>query len=78
VSAQALYVVHVTDRVHPQLSGRRPADYASPPQPHADALELVALLLGAHQRPAGSATHWTRPIAGGKRTITLAPAQHVG
>ena len=68
-------IVQVRDTINHDLAGHRGCRYTSPPQPVADALALVALLL---DRPATPAEHgqrtWTRPVAGGRRTITLLPA----
>jgi hypothetical protein len=75
MTAEALYIVCVHDAIDGELAGHRGCAYSSPPQPHADALALVALLLGAHVRAAYAApAKWTRSVAGGRRTITLAPA----
>jgi hypothetical protein len=46
-------------------------EYQSPPQPHAEALALVRLLLGGD--PQDGEVSWRCPIAGGQRTITLEP-----
>lgn len=75
MTGEALYVVRVLDAINGELAGHRGCAYCSPPQPHADALALVALLLGSPVRaaPATPAT-WTRSVAGGRRTITLSPA----
>jgi hypothetical protein len=73
---EPLYVVRVHDRVDAEIAGHRGASYASPPQPRDDALALIALLVGATTAANGAAV-WTRAIAGGQRTITLAPAANV-
>jgi hypothetical protein len=75
MTAESLYVVCVHDAINDELAGHRGCAYRSPPQPHADALALVTLLLGSRARaaPAAPAT-WTRSVAGGRRTITLGPA----
>jgi hypothetical protein len=78
MTAEALYVVIVRDRVDERLAGHGCRSYASPPQPREHALALVGVLLAGAARPANGACEWTRPIAGGQRTITLAPARHVG
>ena len=69
-----LVVVHVTDAVNPTLAGREGASYQSPPQAREDALRLVRLLLGCNEAPNAGRPRWTRPIAGGQRTVTLTPA----
>ena len=75
MTAESLYVVCVHDAINEELAGHRGCEYHSPPQPDADALALVALLLGSRAcaAPAAPAT-WTRSVAGGRRTITLSPA----
>ena len=73
--ASALFVVSVRDAVNPALAGYHGGHYTSPPQPRDQALALVTLLLG---RPPADVTDaertWTASLAGGRRTITLAPA----
>jgi hypothetical protein len=70
-----LFVVHVRDDINATLAGHGGREYASPPQPRHSALALVALLLGSPTSdPTASETTWTRSLAGGRRTVTLAPA----
>ena len=69
-----LVVVHVRDAINPTLAGREDASYQSPPQAREDALKLVGLLLGCNEAPNAGKPRWTRPIAGGQRTVTLTPA----
>jgi hypothetical protein len=70
-----LFVVHVRDEINTALAGHGGGQYASPPQPRPDALALVALLLGSPTSPAtANEMTWTRSLAGGRRTITLASA----
>jgi hypothetical protein len=75
IAVDVLYVVSVRDTVNPVLAGHDGTRYTSPPQPRDQALALVALLLG---RPTGEITGaeqtWTASLAGGRRTITIAPA----
>ena len=75
IAVDVLYVVSVRDTVNPVLAGHDGTRYTSPPQPRDQALALVALLLG---RPPGEMTgaeqSWTAPLAGGRRTITIASA----
>jgi hypothetical protein len=65
-------VVRVRDQVDRTLVGHDGREYTSPPHERADALTLIALLLG---RPTQSDGHevssWTCAVAGGQRTITL-------
>jgi hypothetical protein len=69
-----LFVVSVRDTVNPVLAGHDGGRYTSPPQPRDQALALVQMLLG---RPTGEITGaeqtWTASLAGGRRTITIAP-----
>ena len=58
----------------PRSPASADASYESPPQPREDALNLVGLLLGRIEQPQSSELRWTCPIAGGQRTVTLAPA----
>lgn len=73
-STRELVVVRVRDAINPTLAGRGDASYESPPQPREDALNLVRLLLGRIEAPQSGELRWTCPIAGGQRTVTLAPA----
>jgi hypothetical protein len=75
MTAEALYVVCVHDAINGELAGHCGCVYHSPPQPHADALALVGLLLGSRVGAVPAApAKWTRSVAGGRRTITLAAA----
>jgi hypothetical protein len=68
-------VVRVRDQVNRTLAGRDGAEYTSPPHERADALTLVALLLG-RPHPNGDGiepSRWSCPVAGGQRTVTLDP-----
>jgi hypothetical protein len=69
-----LVVVHVRDQVNSDLAGHGGCQYTSPPQPAEQARSLVALLLGCPAHAVDAQHSWTQPIAGGRRTITLAPA----
>ena len=70
-----LVVVHARDEVNRALAGHGGREYTSPPHQHADALALVALLLERPVEPdEHDQTSWSRPLAGGQRTITLGPA----
>ena len=69
-----LVVVHVRDQVDVTLAGHDGREYTSPPHQRADALALVALLLGRPAQPDGNGECcWSCPLAGGQRTITLDP-----
>ena len=75
-TTDGLVVVHVRDRVNRTLAGHDGREYTSPPHVHADALILVALLLGRPAPPNAQGEHqssWSCPLAGGQRTITLDP-----
>jgi hypothetical protein len=67
------FVVTVRDDVDARIAGRVGGAYSSPPQPHADALALIGLLLGGPAADDGS-ERWTWPVPGGRRTVTLTPA----
>jgi hypothetical protein len=73
-----LVVVHVRDAINAALAGHEGRAYTSPPQPHAQALALVELLLGCAAPGAEGQRTWTVSVAGGRRTITLAPARDPG
>ena len=66
-------VVHVTDAISTALAGHEGVEYSSPPLPHEDAIALVRVLVG-DDSPADGHRSWRCPIAGGQRTVTLAPA----
>jgi hypothetical protein len=68
-----LVVVEVAERFSPGLTGRSDRSYVSPPQPRDRALLLAALLVDA-AGPLDGDGPWQRAIAGGKRTVRLAPA----
>ena len=73
-SAGTPYVVRVRDRIDESVAGRTGVVYCSPELPRDAALALVELLAGA-QASANGASEWTFAVAGGRRTITLAPAR---
>jgi hypothetical protein len=69
-------VVRVRDQVNRTLAGHGGGEYTSPPHERADALTLIALLLGRSPHANGDGTEpsrWICPVAGGQRTITLDP-----
>jgi hypothetical protein len=69
-------VVRVRDQVNRTLAGHGGREYTSPPHERADALTLVALLLGRGARLDGHEhTSWSCAVAGGQRTITLEPPE---
>ena len=73
-TTNGLVVVHVRDQVDVTLAGHDGREYTSPPHQRADALALVALLLGRPAQPdANGECSWSCPLAGGQRTITLDP-----
>jgi hypothetical protein len=65
-------VVRVEDQINPTLAGRTGASYESPPQPREQALTLASLLLGHPVPRLDGAGRWSCPVAGGRRTVTLA------
>jgi hypothetical protein len=66
-------VVHVTDAISTALAGHEGVEYSSPPLPQEDAIALVRVLVGDDSPTVGH-RRWRCPIAGGQRTVTLAPA----
>jgi hypothetical protein len=70
VAEQGLYVVTVTDHLIPALVGQAGCHYQSPPQEEQLARTLVRVLLGSARAPT-NAGPWERPLAGGRRYITL-------
>ena len=70
----ALYVVDAVDVTNEALAGHAGCAYRSPPQVVEDALALVRLLLGGPVTEPHAPRRWTRPIAGGQRTVTLTRA----
>ncbi len=72
-TADGLVVVHVSDAVNSILSGRGDVSYQSPPLPHEEAMTLVRMLLGRGDEFVFAEEHWTCPIAGGQRTVSVRP-----
>jgi hypothetical protein len=72
-TGEILWMVEVVDDRDPRLSGGRQCTrYASPPQPLAQALALVAVLLnGPEDEPTVEAGPWRLAIAGGRREVRL-------
>ena len=64
-------VVRVRETISSVLVGHEGLEYQSPPQPRAEALALVRLLLGRGGAPQDDEVSWRCPIAGGQRTITI-------
>jgi hypothetical protein len=71
MTSGAPYVVHVADEIDERIAGHPGCAYASPPQDLGDAVALVRLLLGGPVDGPQGRQRWTRPIAGGRRTVTL-------
>jgi hypothetical protein len=71
----ALYTVSVRDAVNTELAEHTGRAYVSPPQAREQALALVALLVGGSAVAPTGDGRWTRAIAGGQRTITLASVE---
>jgi hypothetical protein len=71
---EAMLVVRVDDEINEPLAGQGGCCYESPPQPREQALTLVRLVLGRPGNTDNGAIRWTCPIAGGRRTVTIAVA----
>jgi hypothetical protein len=71
-------VVVVEESISAALAGHEGCSYVSPPQPRAQALALVALLLGCPTALEPARETWTQPIAGGQRTIAVRAAERHG
>jgi hypothetical protein len=67
------YIVIVTDELIPALVGHAGAHYVSPPQDEDHARALVRVLTSSPRTPTGTGP-WTRPLAVGRRHISLRPA----
>jgi len=73
MSAEPQVVLRVRDLVDARIAGHDGRDYTSPPQPRAEAVALVALLVGP--TPTGDERdRWTVAIAGGRRIVELTSA----
>jgi hypothetical protein len=68
-----LVVVHVTDAISTALAGHEGVEYRSPPLPQEEAIALVRVLVG-DDSPTTGRRCWRCPIAGGQRTVRVAPA----
>jgi hypothetical protein len=69
------YIVTVTDELTPALVEHAGCHYESPPQDEHQARILIRLLLASRRPPADSGP-WARPLAGGRRHISLRCAAH--
>jgi hypothetical protein len=65
-------IVRVRDQVDERLTGQPGREYESPPQTREEAIALAELLL---ERPLTNEAEerWSRPLAGGRRTVSLDP-----
>ena len=72
-TADELVVVQVNDAVNSILTGHGSVSYQSPPLRAEEAMTLVGMLLGRGGGPREGEVRWRCPIAGGQRTITIAP-----
>jgi len=72
-NGEAGVVVRVRETINSVLVGHEGLEYQSPPQPRAEALALVRLLLGRGAAVEDGEVSWRCPIAGGQRTITIEP-----
>ena len=68
-----LYVVVVTDHLTPALVGHAGVHYVSPPQDENQARTLIRVLTGSPRAPTGVGP-WARPLAGGRREVSLRSA----
>lgn len=66
--------MHVVDEIDAGVAGREGCAYTSPPHTEGHALELVCALLGCPTPEPIGAGPWSLPVAGGKRTVTIQPA----
>jgi hypothetical protein len=72
---QELVVLYVQDEINQALTGHGGSLYESPPQPRQEALTLARVLLGYTDAELDGGQKWSCPIAGGRRTVALKPAQ---
>ena len=72
---QRLVVLYVQDEINQALTGHGGSQYQSPPQSRHDALTLARVLLGYTDAELNGDEQWSCPIAGGRRTVALKPAQ---
>lgn len=72
---EELVVVHVDDEINQSLTGHDGCTYDSPPQPRDRALILARVLLGYTGDELNGDGRWCCPIAGGRRTVRLMPAE---
>ena len=78
-TATQLYVVSVDYRSQEHLTGHGGCSYHSPPQPAAQALALVRVLLHCTREPLQvTDSPWRRAAAGGTLVIQLLPANPDG
>jgi hypothetical protein len=72
---QELVVLSVQDEINQAPTGHGGSLYESPPQPRQHPLTLARVLLGYTDAELNGDEEWSCPIAGGRRTVALKPAQ---
>ncbi len=74
-SDDGFYVVHLVDDVDADAAGRGGCEYTSPPHAAVHARQLIRALLGGPAPSPEGEGPWSTPIAGGRRTVTMAPVE---
>ena len=76
-ASHGMVIVRVADEVNQALTGHVGCLYESPPQPRDQAMTLVEVLLGYARETLDASRQWSCPIAGGRRSVTLAPVERL-